>query len=246
MHSISPTLPHWTKEFFDDVYLDISEPFVASNTALLLLEEIKKQTSIPVKTFFDQCSGGGQLSLQLAQQGLTGVAVEQNVSYVQKSKEMLKKAGLENQVEFVCADAGSFVPFSKDLSISWHTSLGYNGKEGALLLLKNLVAATKKEGVVIVDMRDLVLYQKEETHNSRPIILDGKENILHRQGKWEGQVLLQNWVLTQDNKTVWEKPNTSCYHVSKGEIQLFAKEHSLKATFVPKPHQRLWVFLVRQ
>ena len=246
MHHISPTLSSWTEDFFDEIYFNISKHTFPSDTALNLLKEVRQQTSNPVETFFDQCSGWGELSLQLAQQGLTGVAVEQSLPYVQQSKKALQQAGLSSCVEFVCADAGSFVPFPQDLSISWHTSLGYNGKEGALLLLRNLVSATKKDGLTVVDMRDLSTYQKEETTTKRPFVFEGKESVLHRQGTWDGQVLFQKWFVTQGSETIWEKPNTSCYHLSKKEMQVFAKEHHLDVNFVARPSSRLLVFLSKK
>lgn len=225
---LSPTLSSWVKEFFDETYLELSSSVFKKDQAEIVLNHVKSvNPTNPCLTFFDQCCGSGDLSLQLAQLGLTGVAVDQSAQYIKKAQHRLNEHGLDHQVEFICKDAGQFVPFPQDISISWHTSLGYSGKEGAYSLLRNLVASTKKGGTIVLDIRHLSHYQQEPTHKEEHIVFKGQNALLVKEGVWEGQTLKQKWWIKQGEDVLWHQEETSCYHLSEEEIILFAKHNNL-------------------
>lgn len=207
---MSTTLPIWVQHFFDGFYAqcDLRWPvehqqYVANG----LMRHLNLQAGAHV---FDQCCGEGYLAHALSKKGCHVWGVDQSETYIQTARTLTPNG------TFVAADAGIYTPDNTmDAAVNWHTSLGYGGKEGALLLLQRLTQCLKHGGLFIVDVRNVSLYKQQALVSHETIATKQWGDVLMtRSGEWKENVLWQNWSASTADGVVWSQEDAACFHPS--------------------------------
>lgn len=219
----SVSLPSWVTQFFDGVYAQcdlVWDQSMKEQVAGFIINSKLMWAPQLENRFFDQCCGRGDLSHALSAHGWSGVGVDQSASYVAHALQH-RVPGTHDHVSFVSADAGTFVlDPPADVGISWHTSLGYGGVQGAQALLSCLHESVRPNGLYVLDLRNLEHYIQQPLLQEKIIDLPSLGQVrLHRQGSWEGHVLTQRWSLfDMSDKLLWEQDNASCFHPSLDDV----------------------------
>lgn len=211
---MSTTLPSWVQNFFDGFYAqcDLRWPLEhQKHVADGIMRHLNLNSGDKV---FDQCCGEGYLAQALAQQGCLVWGVDQSAQYI-RTAERLTPTGI-----FVAADAGVYQPQEQmDGAVNWHTSLGYGGEAGALVLLKNLVQSLKTQGRFIIDLRNVELYKRQPLVSQQTIPTQKwGDVVMKRSGEWRGNVLWQHWSASNNTGVVWSQNDAACFHPSLAQI----------------------------
>ena len=207
---MSATLPNWVQHFFDGFYAqcDLQWPvehqkYVADG----LMHHLGLNAGDKV---FDQCCGEGYLAQALAQRGCAVWGVDQSARYIDTAQHLVPDG------VFVAQDAGVYCPTTTmDAAVNWHTSLGYGGEAGALLLLQRLIQSLKPEGLFIVDVRNVQLYKQKPLVSKETIATEQwGVVVMTRTGVWRNNVLWQNWTAENSTGVVWSQEDAACFHPS--------------------------------
>lgn len=216
---MSTTLPTWVGNFFDGFYAqcDLRWPVehqkhVASN----LMKLLKLQ---PGDSVFDQCCGEGYLAEGLANEGCRVCGVDQSQRYIDKARALVPNGC------FVCGDAGVYQPPQMQGAVNWHTSLGYGGPVGALLLLQRLNGALLPHKRLVIDVRNVEVYRTQPLVQSETLETKQWGTVqLTREGQWRGNSLTQHWTALQNGQVVWQQRDAECFHPSLANIDdLFSR-----------------------
>lgn len=212
---MSQTLPSWVSHFFDGFYAQCDLQWPADYQKKIA-KGIVKHLNLPQNAkVFDQCCGEGYLAKGLNDLGCQVWGVDQSELYIKKAQQLVPTG------TFVAGDAGIYhPPVVLDGAVNWHTSLGYGGYEGALLLLKQLTASLPQGKRFLIDVRNVEQYKQQSLYNSEQIETKKWGNVvMTRSGEWIGNVLRQNWTATQNKTIVWQQSNADCYHPSLEDLE---------------------------
>lgn len=207
---MSTTLPLWVQNFFDGFYAQCDLQWPVEHQEYVVQGLIRHLNLQVGGKIFDQCCGEGYLAQALAQKGCDVWGIDQSERYIQTAKTLTPCGN------FVAGDAGVYAPEEiMDASVNWHTSLGYGGADGARLLLQRLTQSLKPEGLFIVDVRNVVLYQQQPVVSQETIATKQWGSVvMKRSGEWRGNVLWQNWSASNGSGVVWSQEDAACFHPS--------------------------------
>lgn len=219
----------WEEDFFGE---DYQTSFGRWDDALRqkTAEQLCALTGVLSGTVFDQCCGGGDLSLGFLRKNFSVFGVDQSGYMIDCAKSLCRD--YEEKSFFFRDNAENFTLHDPvDLSINWHTSLGYGGEKSAHNMLDSLEKSTKNKGKIVVDVRHLENYQRSPSVSETPIRWKDRAALLLRENTWSGQTLLQNWRVLDGQETLFSK-NTSCYHISRDELSAWASEKNRRVRFL--------------
>jgi len=211
---MSTTLPSWVQNFFDGFYAQCDLRWPAEHQKYVAQGLLNHLRLSPGARVFDQCCGEGYLAHALAAEGCRVWGIDQSSRYIHTAQHLTPSG------TFVAGDAGTYAPdVELDGAVNWHTSLGYGGQMGALALLRQLTTSLKKQGLFVVDVRNVELYKQSPLVSIEHIDTAKWGTVqMTRVGRWEGNTLWQNWNATVDGEEVWSQNDAACFHPSLPEM----------------------------
>lgn len=216
---MSPTqaMPPWVSGFFGTLYARAGMPWPQEKKDRVSRALVDLLGLSPGDVVMDQCCGEGHLSLALSRQGMRVHGVDQSEDYIARARAMKSS----EDAHFIAADASCWhPPESIDAAINWHTSIGYGGAAGARALVEALRAPLKPGKCWLLELRNLAHYkQHHPTRFVEEVDVDGWGSVVvERSGQWEGNVLVQDWVIRKGGVVMWEQVDTRCWHPSQDEL----------------------------
>lgn len=211
---MSTTLPAWVQHFFDGFYAQCDLRWPLEHQKYVADGLMRHLNLQPGHKVFDQCCGEGYLAHALAQNGCAVWGVDQSARYIETAQRLVPNG------VFVAEDAGTYCPAPvMDAAVNWHTSLGYGGETGALLLLQRLTQSLKPGGLFVVDVRNLALYKQHPLVSSETIVTQQwGPVVMTRTGVWRDNVLWQNWSAENSTGVVWSQDDAACFHPSLNDM----------------------------
>lgn len=246
----------WVADFFDDNYAAtaMTWPREKQDSVAAAVERLTHLS--PGLRAFDQCCGTGGLSLGLARRGVNAIGVDQSQSYIEQANRLAQAEKLT--ATFVQGDAYAYLPpQTVHAAISWYSSLGYGGPEGAQKLLSQLHQSVKPGGYWLVESANVDYIRAHFQPQLRYLKQTEKgPRLVERKSHWENNWLVQNWRITapDDPSQVWVRNNTSCWHVPVdqfkswisalgGELVSLHEDENQKSFSSESPR---WVAVVRK
>lgn len=221
----SVALPAWVREFFGSTYAacDLDWPRERQDAvAAGVMDLLRVRAGARV---LDQCCGTGSLSLGLARRGIQTVAIDQSAAYVEAGRAAALAEGLPG--EWAVGDAAAWAPsLPVDGSVSWHSSIGYGGPQGARALLGALRAPVNPgcRWLVEIGNRDhFDLHFKPDWSVERTLPGEGLVRV-RRQGQWDGDELVQDWTVERDERVLWSCTGTRYWHPRRAQVTDIARE----------------------
>lgn len=147
---------NWWKSFYEELplesFMQRADTVEMRDTMRFLHEHLKLK---PGMTVFDQCCGTGEVSIPLAQQGVSIVGVDLCEKFIRIAKERASEQKLP--CEYFCGDAFTFVPEHYcDAAFNWWTSFGYAHEDVTnKMMLERAFQALKPGGMFVLDYPNL-------------------------------------------------------------------------------------------
>lgn len=219
----SVAMPEWVSRFFGSLYAAAGMPWPQEKKNAVSAALVQVLDLSPGQVVLDQCCGEGHLSLALAQKGLRVYGVDQSQEYIDRANAM--KAG--EDAHFFAQDASTWQPPELvDAAVSWHTSIGYGGQDGAKALLGAMRGALRPGGLWLLELRNLNHYKQYHPVSFAEMadVPGWGKVVVERFGQWEDNDLVQHWVIRQNGEVIWEQANTRCWHPSIEQVHALVEE----------------------
>ncbi len=149
----------WHDEYFDDRYIEFYQGIITPARTALEVDFLISLFEATTKKILDMPCGFGRHSIELAKRGYEVVGIDAYESQLRVAKE---NAHNIKNISFIKADMRDIAYTGFDAVIHLFSSFGYFSREEDTLVMQNLVHSVKKNGgIIIIDVRNPVLFCKE-------------------------------------------------------------------------------------
>ncbi len=184
-----------------DLFLERKSPAELADTVSFLVRHLQL---VPGDRVFDQCCGIGNVSMALAEHGMTCYGVDLCRVYIDRALEALSATSLP--CEFYCDDALTFMaPQPCQGAVNWYSSFGYSRDDNTnLQMMMRAFESLRTGGVYALDVPNIPNLIRNFQHYlvRHGTNRDGRSVTIIRESQLDltkGQ-LLQEWRWLIDSK----------------------------------------------
>lgn len=169
-------MKHWTEELFithADIYAkDLEWMIQGAEKGAPYIKELLSEHGVPEGSLLDVPCGIGRYSFELAKIGYKVHGLDISPLFIDRARELSSERGVSDRCSFEVMDMRKLSEGVEDDSfdavLNIFTSLGYWDEETDLSILKQFFNATRKNGLLFLDVinRDFIIknYRSSDTY----------------------------------------------------------------------------------